>query len=170
MAHNGIILLSHDVFILLYQPSSKQEVNKEMIRNCTSEDFYDVALLMKQLFPDKEACLDNLKYAFEKMLNSKDYILLCVEINKVVVGFCSLAILYDFWAEGKICYLTYLIVDAKYRGRGIGKALLKEVEYISIKNRCKKIDLESSFHREASHKFYIENGYEKWAYFFTKQL
>ena len=52
--------------------------------------------------------------------------------------------------------IDYVAVDEKYRKKGVGRIILKELEYI-VKERVKKIILHS---RENSIEFYRKNGYD----------
>jgi len=104
------------------------------------------------------------------MLETDGYELLCAERNGKVVGFSSLSIQHNFWQEGRIAYITTIIVDEKSRGQGVGTMLLDEIQETAGSRGCGKIELESAFHRREAHDFYEKMGFEKRAYFFSKDV
>lgn len=55
--------------------------------------------------------------------------------------------------------IMVIAVDEKYRGRGIGKALLLEAESWARQSGCAGIRLVSGFNRVKAHRFYLQNGY-----------
>ena len=55
-------------------------------------------------------------------------------------------------------------------GQGIGKKLMKRITKIAKENSCKRIELDSAFHRKNAHGFYKSIGYEIRAYLFSKTL
>lgn len=95
---------------------------------------------------------------------------LCVELNRRVIGFCSFAIVNNFWQEGYIAYIYAMIVDKSFRGQGIGTELIKCAVDKAKQIGCKKIELDSGFPRENAHNFYKKNGFEKRAYLFSRDL
>ena len=48
-------------------------------------------------------------------------------VNDAVAGFCINVLHEGTWAVGPICYLEDLFVDAGFRGRGLGRALIADV-------------------------------------------
>lgn len=66
-----------------------------------------------------------------------------------------------------------LIVQQQHRGKGIGRALLKEVENIAQERRCCKLSLEVRDDNKTGQSLYKSLGYadcEPPMYFWTKQL
>ena len=141
-----------------------------IIRNSKLEDFADVILLFKQLWPGKELNETDLMTVFSRgmQLDSDEY--LSVDLNGKVIGFCSLAIVNNFWQEGQIAYVYAMIIDDSFRGQGIGTELLKKVFDKAKLRGCKKIELDSGFPRETAHKFYEKIGFEKRAFLFSKDI
>jgi ribosomal protein S18 acetylase RimI-like enzyme len=63
-----------------------------------------------------------------------------------------------------------LVVDREYRNQGIGKLLMNEMEAIAKNRGCKRLELDSAFHRTNAHAFYEKQGFEKRAYLFSKEI
>jgi ribosomal protein S18 acetylase RimI-like enzyme len=141
-----------------------------IVRAANKEDFVSVSGLFKQLWPGKGLNDGRLSAVFENMLESDGFELLCAERDGRVLGFASLAILQNFWQEGPVMYITTMIVDEKHRGTGIGKALAARITEIAQEKGCAKIELESAFHRTDAHAFYEKMGFEKRAWFFSKNV
>jgi GNAT superfamily N-acetyltransferase len=56
------------------------------------------------------------------------------------------------------------------RGCGLGTQLLVEIVRCAKLRGCKRVELDSAFHREEAHQFYLRNGFENRAYLFSKSL
>jgi ribosomal protein S18 acetylase RimI-like enzyme len=103
------------------------------------------------------------------MHSAKD-ILLCAEADGAFVGFCAVTITTSFRWQGKTANISTLVVDEKYRGQGIGTLLVARVCEIARLKDCKAVELESALHRQEAHRFYEGLGFNKRAYFFSKEL
>lgn len=141
-----------------------------IIRDSEIEDFNDVFLLFKQLWPNKELNYQDLKTVFNRGIPSDNDKYICAELDNKVVGFCSFAIVNNFWQEGYIAYVYAMIVDDCCRNSGIGRKILDKAVSIAKLNDCKKIELDSGFHRENAHMFYERIGFEKRGYLFSKDI
>ncbi len=60
---------------------------------------------------------------------------------------------------GKFGRLVALVVDDRHRGRGVGRALMAGVEERARRLGCILLEVTSSAHRAASHRFYLGLGY-----------
>ncbi|MFB0560431.1 MAG: GNAT family N-acetyltransferase [Candidatus Lokiarchaeia archaeon] len=63
-----------------------------------------------------------------------------------------------------------LVVEEKFRNKGIGKKLVDFVEQQIKHERIRGIELSSDFNRNQAHKFWERLGYKKLAYQFRKSL
>lgn len=140
------------------------------IQTTLPENFSDVFRLFGQLWPNRKLHEKDMLEVYTRGLNSSTDHYLCAAVDGKIVGFCAIAFMNNFWQEGRIAYLYAMIVDEPLRGQGIGKALLDEAYNIAKLQDCKKIELDSGFPREKAHAFYIQQGYEKRAYLFSKNI
>lgn len=140
------------------------------VRAVREDDFEAVHKLLHQLWPDKEIKKASLYVVFRAMLNNSGYGMLCAELRGTMAGFACLSVQHNLWEEGFILYITTMIVDERHRRQGAGTAMVKAIERIAKDSGCRRIELESSFHRTAAHEFYEKNGFNKRAYFFSKQI
>ncbi len=83
-----------------------------------------------------------------------------------VVGFCSPMIKDSLWQEGGIGYILEMVMEESYRGQGVGTSLFQAAVDDAKRNGCKRIELDTSFHRKEASRFYGKKGFEKRAYLF----
>ncbi len=140
------------------------------IRTATPKDFDEIYNLLKQLWPVKKLNKNGLITVFSRGIGSQTDEYLCVEINDKVIGFCSLAIKNSLWQEGSIGYICEIVVELPFRNQGIGTTLLKSAIEAAKKKGCRRIELDSAFHREKAHRFYEKLGFEKRGYLFSRVI
>lgn len=140
------------------------------IRKATENDFEKVYPLFEQLWPNKELDADALRIVFNRGVNSNTDELLCLVDSNEIIGFCAYAIVNNLWLAGYISYMYAMVVDEKYRGKGFGTMLINEAIQDSKNKGLKRLELDSGFHREKAHEFYLKLGFEKRAYLFSYPL
>jgi ribosomal protein S18 acetylase RimI-like enzyme len=138
-----------------------------IIRQAVCADFNQVYPLLEQLWPNKELNSNALYQVFARGADADTDVLLCAEINDTVIGFCAYAVVNNLWQEGQISYVYAMVVDEGFRGQGIGSRLIDEVIEGSRQRGLKRVELDSSFHREKAHAFYMKLGFEKRAFLFS---
>lgn len=141
-----------------------------IIRNTENKDFNSVFLLLGQLWPDKKLSKTSLKKVYSRLLNSNYEESFCAETEGQIIGFCTIAIRDSLWQESRMGHICELIVDETFRGKKIGTNLIKKAINIAKKRGCKKIELDSAFHRKKAHNFYKKMGFEERAYLFSKNI
>lgn len=140
------------------------------IRKVIENDFESIYPLFEQLWPNKELDRDALRIVFNRGVNSDTDELLCLECSTRVIGFCAYAIVNNLWQAGYISYMYAMVVDEEYRGNGFGTMLINEAINDSRSKGLKRLELDSGFHREKAHEFYIKLGFEKRAFLFSHSL
>ena len=140
------------------------------IRTAEAEDFDAVLSLLHQLWPGKELNQDSLQGIFNQGIENNDSVYLCAVTNGNVIGFCAMNIRDSFWQAGLLAYIEIVVVDNSVRGQGIGTRLMEEAIDIARERGCKKLELDSAFHREKAHGFYERNGLIKRGYIFSRDL
>jgi ribosomal protein S18 acetylase RimI-like enzyme len=138
------------------------------IRRLTINDLDALIKLLQQLWIDKSIDKNAVKKVIEKGLTNEHQVYICATDNEDLVGFCSLTIKNNLWVSTNLGNVDELVVDSKYRKQGIGKLLMNEIEKIALTYNCKRLELDSAFHRTIAHNFYEQIGFEKRAYLFTK--
>ncbi len=94
--------------------------------------------------------------------NAAKYNVFVAEMDNNVIGYIAISIDELFVVSYKKMQIQGIVVDEKYKGQGIGKALMQRAEEYARENECGAIDLLSGIRRAASgaHHFYKSIGYE----------
>ena len=138
------------------------------IRDARVSDAVAIAGLLTELgYPnDSEFVMEKLQLFTER---GSSLILVGV-IDNVVTGFICFDTQPLFHQDGLIGTIMALSVGEKFRGQGIGHALVARVEEIAKEAGCVKIAVASGVHRLDAHRFYLGIGYEEITKRFVKQL
>ncbi|MBI3051884.1 GNAT family N-acetyltransferase [Candidatus Woesearchaeota archaeon] len=133
-------------------------------------DFEDIFPLLKQLWENKPLNGKKLKEVFLRGLESVNQEYFIVKLNGGIIGFASLTIKNNLWQEGNLAHIDELIVDQQFRKRGVGTKLLEQIIATAKERECKRIELDSAFHRKEAHAFYKIKGFENRAFLFSKKI
>jgi len=140
------------------------------ISSAKLEDFPAVFLLLKQLWPKRRLFKKRIQDLYIRRMKDNWDFLLVAKLGKKLLGFSAFTVDRNFAYAGRIAYIIELVVDEEWRGRGIGKALMKAVEKMARKLKCRAVELDSGFTRLRAHALYESMGYEKKCYFFVKKI
>lgn len=61
--------------------------------------------------------------------------------------------------DSKVAYLSIILVDHKFRGKGVGNKLIERMEKCCRKKGFEKIKMEMSSGKEGLKKWYLDKGY-----------
>jgi ribosomal protein S18 acetylase RimI-like enzyme len=140
------------------------------IRPCRNEDFDEVLELLRQLWPDKPLDQAALRTVYDRALASDLQRYVCATNGERIIGFGSLTVKNNLWQEGYLGHVDELVVDGEYRDRGIGTQLLEYIVDLAKQKGCRRIELDSAFHRQKAHEFYERHGFENRGFIFSKVL
>ena len=70
---------------------------------------------------------------------------------------------------GRNACKSIVVADSSFRGKGVGCQLLSQL-IIAIEKKCKRVELDTAFHRKEAHRFYEQHGFENRAYLFSMIL
>ena len=111
--------------------------------------------------------LINITSLLQLYLHIKNYQLLgCFKSEGECIGAIGYTPDYRLSVGGKMIYIDDLVVDEKLRGQGIGDSLLKQVIETAKEQGCKAVVLDSGKQRTATHKFYLDRGFDITSYNF----
>ncbi|MBO3066067.1 GNAT family N-acetyltransferase [Staphylococcus shinii] len=115
---------------------------------------------------------EKLASRLKKICNHKDYYLLLLIKNDVIIGLSGMCKMLFYEKEGEYMRLLAFVINSNYRGKGYGTFLLKESEALATQLVCKVITLNSGnrLERDNAHSFYYNNGFEKKSSGFSKTL
>jgi ribosomal protein S18 acetylase RimI-like enzyme len=138
------------------------------VRNAKAEDETEILNLVQQLGYENVSLAE---LRTKMVLYGEDnHLLLVFEENNRVVGFIALDVLQLFHIHGRTGKITSLCIDAKSRGKGIGKGLVAEAENFFRNNRCTRIEVTSNQRRKDAHSFYLALGYKQTSFKFVREL
>lgn len=82
------------------------------------------------------------------------------EVDGQIIGTCTVVICPNLsWSGRPYSIIENVIVDERYQGRGVGKALMKEAQSLAKIAGCYKVSLMTGSSRASTHKFYEACGF-----------
>ncbi len=140
-----------------------------IIRECTKHDIKDVYNLICEL-EDETINYSNFEVVFKsKIADSRNHYSI-LQDNNLILGFISVNIDYQLHHEHLVATIEELVVTAKLRSQGYGKALLDYAINLASSLNCEVIELTSNFTRLKAHDFYERNGFDKSSFKFKYPL
>ncbi len=119
-----------------------------VIRKFQPSDFSGVIELEKKVFNEHEA------YLYMQFYETCSEGFIVAELNGIVIGYVV-----GFMESEKTGRIFSLAVHPKYRNRGIGSSLLKEIIDVIKKNKANEIILEVRQSNIKAKKFYEKHGF-----------
>jgi len=137
------------------------------IRDAVASDAHAIAHLVTQLgYPTAAALMEP---RLRRMLTLTHHRIVVAESSGAVIGVAGACV--DHGVEldtyGRI---TALAVDEHWRGTGVGRLLVEQVERWCREHGADRVTLTSGHHRPESHEFYKALGYEATGLRFFKRL
>jgi N-acetylglutamate synthase-like GNAT family acetyltransferase len=138
------------------------------IRDAEREDAEAVAALIGQLgYPTSAEAVAR---RLARLAASEADSCLVAQLDGEVVGLASIHRSLSLEYEDPAAKLSALIVDARYRRRGIGEALVSASEAEARKRGCCLMFVTTAERRADAHAFYRRVGFEETGRRFAKQL
>lgn len=128
------------------------------IEKVKSKEIPSLAALYHQLV--NQANEEKMLEVFDKIAVNSAYTLLGAKVGEQLAGSLMGVECYNLGRECRpFMVVENVIVDEKYRGKGIGKALMAAIEEEARQRNCCYLMLVSSMHRKEAHVFYDAIGY-----------
>jgi GNAT superfamily N-acetyltransferase len=140
-----------------WRPNGRMPGMSVELRPIRRSDTPALAGLLGQLgYPATEADVhERLDYWLDDPANR----LIAATDDGELIGVAALHVLPILEKTGKFGRLLALVVDERYRGRGIGQSLVASVEEQARAAGCLSLEIGSSRHRTRTHEFYQHLGY-----------
>ena len=90
--------------------------------------------------------------------------------NGSIIGFIGISMGFAFEIPGRVMNIIALAVSARHQGSGVGSALMRMAEDLGRANHVSAILVNSGMSREAAHRFYEKQGFNKKGYGFMKKI
>ena len=138
------------------------------IRDARPSDAQSLAALIGQLgySASAEAVVRRLK----RLSSSGADRVVVAELRGEIVGLACLHTSHSVAYDEPAAKLSAIVVDELYRRRGIGEALVQEMEREAKRRRCCLMFLTTAAHRDDAHAFYERIGFEETGRRFAKPL
>lgn len=132
-----------------------------LIRRAEKQDAQALVIILAQMGSDYIRTVAEIENRIEAFHRSDDQ-LLVAEIDQKIVGLIAFGCYTQFRLQGCCCHIDTLVIDADYRGRGVGKCLLQKAEEYALKMGATEIETTSANHRiaDGTHDFYKGLGYQ----------
>ena len=130
-----------------------------IIRDMMVDDIPQLEKLYRQ-FWGEESSIETMNKQFEKLLKNESHIFLVAIENNKLIGSVMGVICGELYGDCKpFLVLENMIVDKNYRNRGVGKALVSELEKIAANRNCSQVIFVTESNRVDAVKFYESAGY-----------
>lgn len=136
------------------------------VRRATPGDVDRVFSLASDLATSFDVEAGAFRASYQQVLTDDRALLLVVEDNKEVVGYCLGFDHVTFFANGRVAWVEEMMVSSSHRRKGAGRSLMAAFERWSTARGAKLVALAT---RRAA-EFYRALGYEESATYFRKML
>ena len=126
------------------------------LKGATPQELKDINNLLPQL--SRTAKPLTLK-ALTNIVESKDSRLVIAKDSSRIIGMGSLVFTYTPY--GKRARIEDVVVDKKYRGKGLGEKISKELITLAKKARVRRVELSTRRTRSAARNLYQKLGFER---------
>lgn len=138
------------------------------IRHADPEDVANLATLMTELgYPSSP---EEMRRRLGRISSHPAYHTLVAEHEGHVIGMSGVETGHYYGLDAGYARISALVVAARYRGLGVGRALIRASERQAARAGAESIFLNSGDHRPDAHRFYEASGYEITGYRFSKKL
>ena len=147
-----------------------QSISPFTIRDAVPGDVPALSRLMTELgYPTTP---EQMEMRFQQIRNERNYRTFVAECGGVVVGMAGACLGYYYEHDGMYVRLVAMVTGQLFRGRGVGKELLKAVEAWGRESGVSSLVLNSGNRKErqGAHAFYVRNGFEARSTGFIKKL
>ena len=141
------------------------------IERLTDDDLTPLAEMFQQFWGEKSS-VEKMRKTFSRLATNPAYILLAAKQNERLAGFAMGIICEELYGDCKpFMVIEDLIVDKTQQRRGVGSALMRELEKCAWENDCCQIIFVTEADRTQAYRFYRSLGYESEPYKgFKKQI
>jgi chloramphenicol 3-O phosphotransferase len=140
------------------------------VEECREGNVAAVLPLLRQLWPAAALDETRLQETLRQGLASPDHAYRVARVGGRVVGFASASFRENLWQAGPLAHIDELVVDAEFRNRGIGRQLIESLVQLAAARGCRRLELDTAFHRTDAHRFYERLGFTSRGLVFSREL
>jgi GNAT superfamily N-acetyltransferase len=150
------------------QAKARSARGRPQIRAARLTDAKAIAMLVTALgYPTNAS---DMRARLEALLSDATYSTFLAEVESEVVGMAGVCIARFYEKNGHYARLVALVVSETSSGKGVGAALVREVEKWATEQGASEIFLNSGVQREGAQSFYEKLGYRETGVRFSKEL
>lgn len=110
-----------------------------IVRDMTGDDIPQLEKLYRQ-FWGEESSIETMNKQFDKLLKTESHIFLSAVENGELIGSVMGVICEELYGDCRpFLVLENMIVDKNHRNKGVGKALVSELEKIAANRNCSQV-------------------------------
>ena len=138
------------------------------IREATEKDLREILAIYAELDNGQVLDVSAARSIFERIQRYPNYAIYIAELEGQAVGTFALLIMDNLAHMGTSSGVVEdVVVRSRWRGRGVGKAMMRHAMTVCREEGCYKLTLSSNLAREAAHRFYESLGFERHGYSFV---
>lgn len=141
-------------------------MDKISIKIIERENIFDIIPLLQQL---NQKTPKELLQARLLEMNEQNYECAVMYDDDELIGICGIWYMTRHYI-GKSMEVDHVVVDDRYRGKGLGKVFFEWIYKHAIAKGCEASELNAYVHNPKSHKFYYNEGYNIYGFHFLKVL
>lgn len=103
-----------------------------------------------------------------KQVESTGEAVLVADLDGRAIGCLSTSTMIVLHRPAPVGRISMMVVDERYRGRGIGAVMVKAAERLLASKGCQLVEVTSNNRRIDAHRFWEANGYERTSTRFAK--
>lgn len=138
-----------------------------VIRELSNKEMLDAFEVVKYMYDEMSA--QEYEKLILEMVNRNDYKMVGAILDGKIIGVAGYWIFAMLYCKRYI-QLSNLVVDPEYRGKSIGKKILRHIESIGKINNCEQIVLDSYSQNKKSHSLYFGEGFHIRGFHFMKKV
>ena len=104
------------------------------------------------------------------VMQGEGRLVLVAETDGEVVGCLSTSVMRVLHRPAPVGRISMMVVDAAFRGRGIGSKLVRAAEEALAEQGCYMVEVTSHVRRTEAHRFYERLGYERTSVRLAREL
>lgn len=144
------------------------------IRRATIEDQEEICVLIRQLEDyvklERKPSERDLRETLAKLINSPNCLVLVAEDGDKIIGLLTMWVRSTLFHGAESALIDELIVDKSYRGRGIGKELVKGAFAEAKLRGCIEIEVSTEKNNQKAIEFYKKCGFTEEHILLEKEL
>lgn len=144
---------------------TRKLMNREVtVRSATNADLGRMTAMLSELFTiesDFSPDVRRQRQGLAGLMASNDATLLVAEIDREIIGMCTLQPLISTAEGGTVGLVEDLIITDKWRGKGVGSLLLDAIEQAARRQNMSRLQLLTDLDNASALDFYAKHDWQQ---------